>query len=96
MTERYAVIGHPVSHSQSPSIHARFAQITGQKIEYGRIEAPLDGFERAVGFPEAAHVNGKFVVHSFVWRERLAELKTARTINFRHPERSRRIPNCQL
>ena len=48
MTERYAVIGHPVAHSQSPAIHARFAQATGQKIEYGRVEAPLDGFERAV------------------------------------------------
>ena len=48
MTERYAVIGHPVAHSQSPAIHARFAQATGQDMDYGRIEAPLDGFERAV------------------------------------------------
>src|SRR5207302_5664486 len=46
----------------------------------------FNGFERAVRFPEAAHVNGKFVVHSFEWRERLAELKRVRTINFRHPE----------
>ncbi len=48
MTDRYAVIGHPVSHSRSPDIQARFAQATGHDIEYVRIEAPLDGFERAV------------------------------------------------
>ena len=48
MTERYAVIGHPVAHSQSPAIHARFAQAAGEDIEYGRIEAPLDAFERTV------------------------------------------------
>lgn len=48
MTERYAIIGNPVTHSQSPAIHARFAQITGQDIAYERIEAPLDGFQRAV------------------------------------------------
>ena len=48
MTERYAVIGHPVAHSQSPAIHAHFAQATGQDIEYARIEAPLDAFERTV------------------------------------------------
>jgi len=48
MTERYAVIGNPVAHSQSPAIHLRFAQATGQDIAYDRIEAPVDGFERAV------------------------------------------------
>jgi len=54
MTERYAVIGNPVAHSQSPAIHARFAELTGRKIAYERIEAPLDGFEPAVAaFREA-------------------------------------------
>ncbi len=48
MTDRYAVIGNPVAHSKSPWIHAEFARATGQAIEYGRIEAPLDGFARAV------------------------------------------------
>ena len=45
MTERYAVIGHPVSHSKSPQIHAEFARQTGQDMVYDRVEAPLDGFE---------------------------------------------------
>ena len=48
MTDRYAVIGHPVAHSKSPWIHAEFARATRQDIEYRRIEAPLDGFARAV------------------------------------------------
>jgi len=46
MRDRYAVIGNPVAHSKSPRIHAEFARATAQDIEYGRIEAPLDGFAR--------------------------------------------------
>ena len=48
MADRYAVIGHPVAHSKSPWIHAEFARQTREDLEYGRIEAPLDGFERTV------------------------------------------------
>jgi shikimate dehydrogenase len=48
MADRYAVIGHPVAHSKSPWIHAEFARQTRQDLEYGRIEAPLDGFEHVV------------------------------------------------
>jgi shikimate dehydrogenase len=48
MADRYAVIGNPVAHSKSPWIHAQFARATGEDIEYGRIEAPVDGFVRAV------------------------------------------------
>jgi len=48
MSERYAVIGHPVAHSKSPLIHAEFARATGQDIEYRRIEVARDGFRRAV------------------------------------------------
>ena len=48
MTDRYAVIGNPIAQSKSPLIHALFAQATGQDIEYGRIEGPLDGFAAAM------------------------------------------------
>lgn len=48
MTDRYAVIGHPVAHSQSPFIHAAFAQQMGQDLAYGRILAPMDGFAATV------------------------------------------------
>jgi shikimate dehydrogenase len=46
--DRYAVLGHPVEHSRSPWIHARFAEATGQAIDYGRRQCPLDGFEASL------------------------------------------------
>jgi shikimate dehydrogenase len=46
--DRYAVLGNPVAHSQSPFIHAAFARQTGQAVAYGRVLCPLDGFVAAV------------------------------------------------
>ena len=46
--DRYAVAGNPVEHSQSPFIHARFAQATGEAMEYGRLWCPLDGFAQTL------------------------------------------------
>lgn len=42
--DKYFVIGNPVAHSKSPLIHARFAELTGQVLQYERLLAPLDGF----------------------------------------------------
>jgi shikimate dehydrogenase len=54
MSDRYALVGNPVGHSKSPRIHAEFARATGQELDYGLIEAPLDGFAPAgVGFRAA-------------------------------------------
>ncbi|MCW5654048.1 shikimate dehydrogenase [Hydrogenophaga sp.] len=44
MTDRYALIGHPIGHSKSPLIHGLFAKATSQDLTYTAIEAPLDGF----------------------------------------------------
>lgn len=44
MTDRYAVIGNPIAHSQSPAIHAAFARETGQDLEYGRLLGNPDDF----------------------------------------------------
>lgn len=46
--DRYAVVGHPVEHSKSPWIHARFAALTGQAVQYDKLLAPLDGFVATV------------------------------------------------
>jgi shikimate dehydrogenase len=46
--DRYAVVGHPVTHSRSPFIHARFAAQTKQSLEYGRIDVTPERFEAVV------------------------------------------------
>jgi len=48
VTDQYAVIGNPISHSKSPLIHSTFAQASGQDLAYSVIEGPLQGFAEAV------------------------------------------------
>lgn len=45
---RFGVVGHPIAHSQSPFIHQQFAWQTGLPLQYDKILAPLDGFEKVV------------------------------------------------
>jgi len=40
----YCVIGNPVEHSRSPHIHARFAELCGQRMDYGRRLVPIGAF----------------------------------------------------
>jgi shikimate dehydrogenase len=58
MSDRYAVVGHPVEHSRSPAIHAMFAAQTGQDLVYERLLAPLDGFEATLRAFAAAGARG--------------------------------------
>jgi len=44
LIDRYAVIGSGIRYSRSPYLHARFAQATGQAMEYGLIDVPAEGF----------------------------------------------------
>ena len=48
MSDRYCVMGNPVEHSKSPWIHARFAQLTGQDVEYGKLRVLPGEFALAV------------------------------------------------
>ncbi|MFT4191480.1 MAG: shikimate dehydrogenase [Comamonas sp.] len=56
--DQYRVLGHPVAHSKSPQIHARFAELTGQRIAYDRQEVPLDAFAATLDFLRATGVKG--------------------------------------
>ena len=46
--DRYAVIGFPIEHSQSPLIHRLFAEQTGENIAYTRLAATPGEFTRKV------------------------------------------------
>ncbi len=39
--DQYCVIGHPIEHSQSPWIHTRFAELTGQSLRYDKRLVPI-------------------------------------------------------
>lgn len=48
MSGRYALIGHPVTHSLSPRIHAAFGEQCGIDVDYTLIDVPPDRFTSAV------------------------------------------------
>jgi shikimate dehydrogenase len=47
-TDHYAVFGHPIGHSKSPTIHAAFAKQTGQDIDYVARDVPSEDFDSAL------------------------------------------------
>jgi len=47
-TDLYGLVGHPVAHSRSPLIHRRFAEQTGQRIEFELIDVEPGHFEQEV------------------------------------------------
>ncbi|MGC7404994.1 shikimate dehydrogenase [Pandoraea pneumonica] len=76
--DRYAVIGHPVEHSQSPYIHAEFARETAQHLTYERLLAPLDGFAATVrafidGGARGANVTVPFKLEAHALADHLTE-----------------------
>lgn len=77
--DHYCVVGHPVAHSKSPWIHARFAELTGQRLRYDRLEAPLQGFAQTIASLRAAGGKGCNVTVPFKFEAAaLASTTTAR------------------
>ena len=56
--DSYCVFGHPIAHSKSPWIQARFAELTGQTLQYEKIWVPLDAFNATVHAFKAAGGKG--------------------------------------
>jgi shikimate dehydrogenase len=72
----YVVIGNPVAHSLSPTIHARFAAQTGERLRYGRLLADPEAFETAVaaffaGGGLGANVTVPFKEAAAAWVQKL-------------------------
>ena len=65
MTDHYAVIGHPIGHSKSPFIHGRFAEETGQAMDYVALTAPIGGFAATVDAFRAAGGRGLNITAPF-------------------------------
>ena len=87
MTDRYAVIGNPISHSKSPLIHKLFAEQTGQDLSYEAVEAPLEGFAetvqrlRAEGY-KGCNVTVPFKFEAFRLCDRLGDrARDAKAVN---------------
>lgn len=65
MTDRYAVIGNPISQSKSPIIHTAFAHQLGHDLTYDRILATDENFEQTVREFAAAGGRGMNVTAPF-------------------------------
>lgn len=97
MTDLYAVIGHPISHSKSPWIHGRFAEQTGEDLEYTAIQAALDDFERtATDFfaqgGRGLNVTLPFKQQAFAMAEQLTErARFAGAVNTLYPDQQGRL-----
>ncbi|SDP93697.1 shikimate dehydrogenase [Rhodoferax sp. OV413] len=77
--DRYCVMGNPVEHSKSPWIHARFAELTGHSLQYGKRLVPLDGFVQAVAELRAEGGLGCNITVPFKFEAaRLAQHESAR------------------
>ncbi|MFM8333127.1 MAG: shikimate dehydrogenase [Candidatus Methylumidiphilus sp.] len=78
-SDRYAVFGHPISHSQSPRIHTLFAEQTGQAMCYTAEDVPAERFPQALR--QFAEAGGKGLSCTVPLKElawRIAQTKSQR------------------
>ena len=76
--DRYAVIGNPISHSKSPSIHAEFAKQTNENLSYtaelveiGEVKTFLESFSKNNG--KGLNVTVPFKQDAFQLANQLSE-----------------------
>lgn len=65
MSDAYAVIGNPITHSKSPLIHTEFSKQTKQDMHYEAIFAPLNGFTAAINLFQQNNGKGMNVTIPF-------------------------------
>jgi shikimate dehydrogenase len=75
--DRYAVFGNPIEHSKSPFIHSRFAEQTGQQLEYTAQRIDVDDFAQAVA--RFAENNGKGLNITVPFKQDAWQLATERS-----------------
>ena len=84
MTDHYAVIGNPISHTKSPLIHGLFAQAAQQDMEYTAIEGPVEPDTAfadavrafAVGGGKSVNVTAPFKLKAFAMADERSERAT--------------------
>jgi shikimate dehydrogenase len=75
--DRYAVFGNPIEHSKSPFIHSRFAEQTGQQLEYTAQRVDAGDFAQAVA--RFAGNNGKGLNITVPFKQDAWQLATERS-----------------
>ncbi|NOQ93364.1 MAG: shikimate dehydrogenase [Methylophaga sp.] len=77
MTDHYAVIGNPISHSKSPLIHTEFAKQTKQNLDYVTREIPLD--DLATGLKQLQKEGFKGINITVPFKEQAWQIVTDRS-----------------
>ena len=65
MSNRYTVVGQPIAHSKSPTIHSMFGELTGRDIIYTRTESTPTSFALTLDEWQQAGGNGCNVTMPF-------------------------------